>query len=1689
MSESASGVSLRAVDDLSLPSPSASLGTETFEFRHTRERSSSDSDLGSENYGGLDVDRTSLTIGKDETIKVSWDIKEDVTATDWIGLYPYGVTDPGAFWDSKNRGSNGGKKGEITWQLNDISHFLTQGEAKICFKYYLGSTKKCVATSPCVLLRQQAKTMNLFCSFTDMEASNLKKGMFFNPDPYIKLLMHPGRFCPRLPHHSKEIKTPIVYNSTSPKWMGQSFSMESVPTDVMEFEIKDKFAKSRPTISRFLGKASVPVQRIIEKTAERPADFDLELTRRTPSDTVSGSLHFTADAIDLINDGMARTSSSNRVSIQDELSSLTSNSETDLKGSIQQDASTKDDLEDQEDSGISLSAVMRGRVPDEVDHEFATNEEEILSCSPSNLAAIPNIKCEFHFDSDDGTVQDSVEDSPLNISHDSPKRTTVVPPSDEVLDEEERNPPSILIDEFDREDDTISSAENESLTLEAESLDTTSLDNEVRAVMSEGATAPPTLPPRTYRAPPLPPRQRTSSAPPIPPRTPDRAEKPGFPSSGTAVVQILPSPDNSKESEDHNATNSQQTRSQVSSIQPKESQIPMPQVPAPPVPVADPHIDRVNSLEPPPLPPRTYSPVNVANTTAGVCSPDKEEKDNSATSFDTLPEARVKPRRNRRSSPDEEIRDLVGRDHNGPQSDSNNSTVFSQLSQLQSIESAVDHSRTATSGSRSLECSPRVSPLSMQSSFSDSITDRRYANRKCVNASDKNYRHSDLVQSTPIRPLSDRHSRSNESCPVPPRIVPRNRILSDEEKQQNREQIVQQLQLWTQKHKDKNRGESDDESRSVISDGSVSVSIANGVGDRRNSDASVAGASGSSSHSPRTQVGLVRPTVNKGDVSKDGSDTPPQIATPRGRDLSSMDRPSSKSVVWQLRQSQSHNNSNANSSQNKDGSPSPLPKLPARRRYHKVDPTPGDQPLPPGWEARIDSHGRIFYIDHINRTTTWQKPQIGQKTMQRRPTISSEQRQQLDRRYQSIRRTINQPRTDNDNDSSSSGGQESAPQPAVQPRLPVPAHQPTPPPTPPTSDVPDNRLPAVKFLTRSDFFPLLQGNDRAMAEYNRNGTLKHMISKIRRDPVNFDRYQHNRDLVSFLNHFADTNRDLPLNWEMKFDRSGKTFFIDHNARLTTFIDPRLPADIPPINTDFLHTSLLFRNRPRTGNSESPVRNSLTSCSLSTAYNDKVVAFLKQPNISEILSEKYASYTNNTRLKEKVNKIRTEGTDALDRMCNDIDLILLLSVFENEIMSYVPQNLLQLTVSDTTQGDTPQGSPNVQRANMRVPAPYKRDFQAKLRSFYRKLESKGFGQGPSKLKLMVRRDHVLEDAFNKIMGQSKRELQKSKLYITFVGEEGLDYGGPSREFFFLLSRELFNPYYGLFEYSANDTYTVQISPMSTIVEDFHEWFRFAGRVLGLAVVHQYLLDAFFTRPFYKALLRIPWSLADVEALDNEFHQSLLWVKDNDITELDMDLTFSVNEEVFGQVTERELKPNGKVLPVNERNKKEYIERMCKWRLERGVTEQTESLIRGFHEVIDPRLISMFDARELELVIAGTVEIDVKDWRKHTEYRSGYHDQHQVIQWFWNAIEKFDNERRLRLLQFVTGTSSIPYEGFAALRGSNGPRKFCIEKWGKVTSLPRAHTCFNRLDLPPYTTSDMLFEKLVTAVEETSTFGIE
>lgn len=137
--------------------------------------------------------------------------------------------------------------------------------------------------------------------------------------------------------------------------------------------------------------------------------------------------------------------------------------------------------------------------------------------------------------------------------------------------------------------------------------------------------------------------------------------------------------------------------------------------------------------------------------------------------------------------------------------------------------------------------------------------------------------------------------------------------------------------------------------------------------------------------------------------------------------------------------------------------------------------------------------------------------------------------------------------------------------------------------------------------------------------------------------------------------------------------------------------------------------------------------------------------------------------------------------------------------------------------------------------------------------------------------------------------------------------------------------------------------------------------------------------------------------------------------------------------------------------------------------------------GFHDIVSPELISIFNEQELELLISGLPDIDVDDWKNHTEYHN-YQAASPQIQWFWRAVRSFDKEERAKLLQFVTGTSKVPLNGFGQLEGMNGFSRFNIHRdYGNKERLPSSHTCFNRKSL---SNKDSTIRKL-TMVPQSST----
>merc|ERR1711871_438173 len=151
-------------------------------------------------------------------------------------------------------------------------------------------------------------------------------------------------------------------------------------------------------------------------------------------------------------------------------------------------------------------------------------------------------------------------------------------------------------------------------------------------------------------------------------------------------------------------------------------------------------------------------------------------------------------------------------------------------------------------------------------------------------------------------------------------------------------------------------------------------------------------------------------------------------------------------------------------------------------------------------------------------------------------------------------------------------------------------------------------------------------------------------------------------------------------------------------------------------------------------------------------------------------------------------------------------------------------------------------------------------------------------------------------------------------------------------------------------------------------------------------------------------------------------------------------------------------------------------MSQYRMTKAIKKQIDAVLSGFHDIIDPKLISIFNENELELLISGMPTIDLNDLKANTVYHN-YHASDRSIQWFWQALKSFNEEELAKFLQFVTGTSKVPLGGFKALQGMRGPQKFNIHKaYGGPQRLPSAHTCFNQLDLPEYSSSEEMLEKI-------------
>jgi hypothetical protein len=340
-----------------------------------------------------------------------------------------------------------------------------------------------------------------------------------------------------------------------------------------------------------------------------------------------------------------------------------------------------------------------------------------------------------------------------------------------------------------------------------------------------------------------------------------------------------------------------------------------------------------------------------------------------------------------------------------------------------------------------------------------------------------------------------------------------------------------------------------------------------------------------------------------------------------------------------------------------------------------------------------------------------------------------------------------------------------------------------------------------------------------------------------------------------------------------------------------------------------------------------------------------------------------------------------------------------------------------------------------------------------------------------VKIRVNRDNLLHESFTNFQRAKKEDMHKI-FRFQFQNEEGIDAGGLAREWFEIVSQQLFNPDFGLFKLSGIGGETVTINPQSGFANEHHlEYFRFAGKFLGKAFFDSNLVGCNLALPIYKHLLAMPITFHDLEVVDADLVSGLLQLMEmEDVSQAYMD--FTITEEFYGATKTVPLVEGGEDMDVTNDNVRDYVQALVKYHMLYSIKDQLSSFLRGFYDVIPQPLLSIFDHREIELVLCGLPNIDKEDWKKNTLYAGMYESKksdHKVIKWFWKVVDELEDADAARLLQFSTGTARVPVQGFKLLQGRDGDvRKFTITSVKLADSVfPKAHTCFNRIELPLYT----------------------
>ncbi|XP_057715347.1 apoptosis-resistant E3 ubiquitin protein ligase 1 isoform X2 [Corythoichthys intestinalis] len=379
------------------------------------------------------------------------------------------------------------------------------------------------------------------------------------------------------------------------------------------------------------------------------------------------------------------------------------------------------------------------------------------------------------------------------------------------------------------------------------------------------------------------------------------------------------------------------------------------------------------------------------------------------------------------------------------------------------------------------------------------------------------------------------------------------------------------------------------------------------------------------------------------------------------------------------------------------------------------------------------------------------------------------------------------------------------------------------------------------------------------------------------------------------------------------------------------------------------------------------------------------------------------------------------------------------------------------------------------------------FQDKVNFFQRELRHIHSKKPRTKTSLKIIRHSILDSSLKATRNFSVSDWSKN-FEVVFQDEEALDWGGPRREWFELICKTLFDTSNHLFTRFTDNNQGLVHPNAERPTHLRLKIYEFAGRVVGkclyesaLGGAYKQLVRARFTRSFLAQIIGLRMNYKYFETDDQEFYKTkVCFILNNDVSE--MDLVFA--EEKYnrsGQLEKVvELISGGANIAVTNENKMHYLNLLAQYRLASQVRDEVEHFLKGLNELVPENLLAIFDENELELLMCGTGDINVQDFKAHAVIVGGsWHFREKVMKWFWAVVSSFTQEELARLLQFTTGSSQLPPGGFNTLCPS-----FQIIAAPTQSTLPTAHTCFNQLCLPTYDSYEELHKMLKLAISEGS-----